>query len=246
MILKVGIKRLVFTGLFVFALSSVFGQMTSGKIVYERKTNLHKLFKDNPRVKNFLSEDVKYRIEDFVLYFDDTSSAYLPVPSDEPEQGFMKYLTSHNKVYKNFNRNEKLIVMDMWGQETYLQDTISPKTWKVTDSKRKIGGYMCRKSIWEMNDSTRIYAWFTPDLVPSIGPEGFSGLPGTILGLATEDGSIIYFAKEVEAVKPPENKMTMSTKGKDVYTTEELKAILVDKMGKWVKPKDIDAMFSWF
>jgi GLPGLI family protein len=29
----------------------------------------------------------------------------------------------------------------------------------------------------------------------SIGPEGISGLPGAILGLAREDGSIVYFAK---------------------------------------------------
>ncbi len=242
----VGIKRIALAVALVFVAAQGFAQITSGKIVYERKTNLHKLFKDNPRVKNFLNEDVKYRIEDFVLYFNDTSSAYLPVPSSEPEQGFMKYLTSHNKVYKNFNKNEKLIVMDMWGQETYLQDSISPKTWKVTDSKRKIGGYLCRKAIWEMNDSTRIYAWFSVDVVPSIGPEGFSGLPGTILGLATEDGSIIYFAKEVEAMAPKQEDLVVSTKGKDVYTTEELKAILTEKMGKWVKPEDIDAMFSWF
>lgn len=245
MILKDGIKKVVFTGIFTIACSAVFGQVTSGKIVYERKTNLHKLFKDNPRVKNFLNEDIKYRIEDFVLYFDDTSSAYLPIPSEESAQGFMKFLTSHNKVYQNFNTNEKQIVMDMWGQETFIKDSISPKTWKVTDSKRKIGGYQCRKAIWEMNDTTRIYAWFSVDLVPSIGPEGFAGLPGTILGLATENGSIIYFAKEVEAMKPPKAEMVLDTKGKDVYTTTELKAIITEKMGKWVKPEDIDGMFSW-
>lgn len=203
------------------------------------------MFKDNPRMKNFLSEDNKYRIEDFELYFDDSSSAFLPIESDEPSQGMMKYLTTHNKVYQNWNQNEKLVVMDMWGQETFLKDSIVPKKWKITESKRKLGGYMCRKAIWEMNDTTRLYAWFSPDLVPSVGPEGFTGLPGTILGFATEDGSIIYFAKEVEAMKPPEGVLTIDTKGKDVYSKEELKATILEKMGKWVKPKDLEAMFAW-
>jgi GLPGLI family protein len=220
-------------------------QVTSGRIVYERKTNLKKIFQDNPRVKQFLSEDVKWKIEDFELYFNDTSSVFLPIPSDEPEQGFMKYLTSHNKVYRNMSRCEKLIIMDMWGQETYLKDTLQERTWKITESKRTLGGYLCRKAFYPMNDSTRIYAWFSTDIVPTTGPEGFGGLPGAILGLATEDGSVIYFAKEVEIMEAPQEKLVANTKGKDVYTKEELKEIIMERMGKWVKPKDLEGMFSW-
>ena len=89
--------------------------------------------------------------------------------------------------------------MDMMGREMVIQDSMTTRQWKITEKKRKLGGYLCRRAIWEMNDSTRIYAWFSVDVVPSIGPEGFAGLPGAILGLATEDGGIIYFAKEVEA-----------------------------------------------
>ena len=234
MILKECTKRLLGTAVVILLATSSFAQITSGKVVYERKTNLQKLFKDNPRVKNFINEDTKYRIEDFVLYL-----------SDEPSQGMMKYLTTHNKVYQNWNQGEKIVIMDMWGQETFVKDSIAKRQWKITESKRKLGGYMCRKAVWEMNDTTRLYAWFSPELVPSVGPEGFTGLPGTILGFATEDGSIIYFAKEVEAVKPPEGVLTVDTKGKDVYTKTELKATLLEKMGKWVKEKDLDAMFAW-
>jgi GLPGLI family protein len=239
------IKKIFATGALILIASISFGQMTAGKIVFERKTNLKKLFGDNPRVKQFLKKDVKWKIEDFELYFDGTSTAFLPVESDEVEEGFMKYLTSHNTIYKNYDTREKLIILDMWGTETNIKDSITTRQWKVTDSKRKIGGYVCRKSIWEMNDSTRIYAWFAPDIVPSIGPEGFDGLPGAILGLATEDGSVIYFAKSVEAMKPPEEKLIGKPKGKDIYTVPELKVRLLEKMGQWVKEDDLDAMFSW-
>lgn len=81
--------------------------------------------------------------------------------------------------------------------------------------------------------------------MPTVGPEGFGGLPGTILGLATEDGSMVYFAKKIEAMEVPAEKLKAETKGKDVYTKKQLKALLIEKMGKWVKPEDLDAMFDW-
>jgi GLPGLI family protein len=240
----VGINRIIIALSLVFG-SAVHAQMTSGRIVYERKVNLEKLFKDNERVRQFLPEGTKYRIEDFELLFTDSSSSFLHIETNEPNQGFMKYLTTHNKVYTDLNNNTRMAVMDMWGQETIVNDTIPPRQWKVTDSKRKFDGYLARKAVVEINDSTRIYAWFTSDLVPPVGPEGFGGLPGTILGLATEDGSIVYFAKKVEAMEVPKEKLSYDTKGKDVYTKEQLKKIILEKMGKWVKPEDIEGMFTW-
>ncbi len=240
-----GIKTYIIAGILGLITTASFGQMTSGRIVYERKTNLKKLFKDNDRVKRFLSEDVKSKIENFELLFDDSLSAFKPIEGDEVEQGFMRFLTSHNTVYRNTSKNEKILILDMWGTTTYVKDSITDRQWKVTDSKRKIAGYLCRKAMWEMNDSTRIYAWFSTDLVPSIGPEGFGGLPGTILGLANEEGSIIYFAKEVQLMKPNAPALNFDTKGKEIFTTESLKKTLQEKMGQWLKEGDLEGMFSW-
>lgn len=239
-----GINK-IFALVLVLIAGQVNAQMTSGKIIYERKVNLKKLFKDNEQVKRFLPENVTYRIEDFELVFSDSVSAFTPVPTDEPDQGFMKYLTTHNKIYTDLRANDRTAIMDMWGQETIVKDTIAKRVWKITDSKRKFDGYMARKAFVEINDSTRLYAWFTSDIVPTVGPEGFGGLPGTILGLATEDGSMVYFAKKIEAMEIPAEKLKAETKGKDVYTKKELKALLIEKMGKWVKPEDLDAMFDW-
>lgn len=244
MILKAG-KKLLLLG-FVWSITFVsFSQITSGRIVFERKTNLKKRFGDNPRMKDFITEDNKYRIENFELYFNDSTCVFRPLPEEDAPQGFLRFLTSKNTVYQDLSKREKFIIMDMWGNETFLRDTMDNRKWKVTESKRKICGYMCRKAIWEMNDSTRIYAWFSPDIVPTIGPEGFGELPGAILGLATEDGGVIYFAKEVVAMEPPAGVFNYETKGKDVYTEAELKVIIQEKMGQWIKPHEIEAMFSW-
>ena len=219
--------------------------MTSGRIVFERKTNLKKRMGDNPRMKNFITEENKYRIENFELFFNDSTCLFRPLPDNEPVEGFLKYFTTRNTVYQDISSQHKYIIMDLWGTEAIISDSIDQRNWKVTDSKRNISGYSCRKAIYQMNDSTRIYAWFSIDVVPSIGPEGFGGLPGAILGLASEDGGVVYFAKEVKAMAPPAGVMSYNEKGKEVYTEEQLKKMLMERMGQWVKPKDLEAMFSW-
>lgn len=246
MILKACINRFLILGLIFLSIS--FGgqaQINSGRIVFERKTNLKKVMGDNPRMKNYITEKNKYRIENFELFFNDTSSVFKPIPDEEPVEGFLKYFTSRNTVYLNIDSREKYIELDLFGTPAYIKDTMETRFWKVTDSKRVIAGYSCRKAIWEMNDSTKIYAWFAPDIVPSVGPEGFEGLPGAILGLATEDGSIIYFAKEVKATNFPASVLKYEPREKNVYTKRELIEELKVKMGQWVKPKDLEAMFSW-
>ena len=234
-------KKIVFAVAVTLYSATTFAQITSGKIVFERRTNLKKRFGSDDRMARFITDDNKIRLERFELIFNEKKSAFIPIEA----QGFLKYLTSKNHVYQDIENNKKLTVMDLWGTETFLKDTLGHREWKVTESKRTIAGHLCRKAIWEMNDSTRIYAWFAPNIVPSIGPEGFDGLPGAILGLATEDGSVIYFAKEVKAQEPDPVKLVKDTGKNDVYTKTELRKILEEKMGKWMKPKDFDAMFNW-
>jgi hypothetical protein len=63
--------------------------------------------------------------------------------------------------------------------------------------------------------------------------------------LATEDGGLIYFAEEVEILEAPIEKMTYEDP-KESYTKEEMVDLLSERMGKWVKRKDLEAMFSWY
>lgn len=239
-------KYIVFIGVVLFS-SISWGQITTGRIVFERKTNLKKKFGDDQRMKNFITKENKIKTDLFELIFNDTASVFRPVETDEAEEGFMQYMTSHNTTYQNLNTDENLFAFDMWGSIVYMKSTAPSPQWKVTESKRKIGDYMCRKAIWQKDDTTRIYAWFSIDIVPSIGPEGFNGLPGAILGLATEDGGIIYFAKEIEIKSIKTEVLEYNTKKADVYTLEGLKTKLTKQFeGKpWGKRALLD-MFRWF
>jgi GLPGLI family protein len=203
--------------------------------VYERKTNLYKSFKSNDNIKNWIKEADKIKVEMFELYFNDTLSVFQPQETDVADN--MSWLTTKNTVYQDFKNNSRLTIKDVWGEKVYLQDSLYKRKWKITDSKRNISGYNCRKAIWKFDDSTRIYAWYTDALMLSTGPESFNGLPGVILGLATEDGGIIYFAKSVELINP-ELKTLEPRKGKNkIYTTEELRIKLEKQYGSqsWYK-----------
>ena len=128
----------------------------------------------------------------------------------------------------------------------YVEDTVLQRKWKVTDSKRTIAGYSCRKVIWYKNDSTRIFAWYADAIVPPVGPESFGNLPGAILGLATEDGGVIYFAKNVDISKPSIADLTPQKSKNKIYSTTELRKKLEKDFGKnpWGKAM-IREVFSW-
>ena len=221
MISMVGIKRLLFILLFI-SQSIAWGQTYStGKITYERRTNLMKRFND-PRMKRFVNEDNKIKTEEFILYFNDTISYFNPVPSNAPDE--MSWMTTKNQYYQFIKREKQLSILSLFGQNVYIGDSLAERKWQITESKRDISGYNCRKAIYQKNDSTRIYAWYTSALIPSVGPEGFGGLPGVILGIATEDGGVIYFAKKVEMLAELDPAQITPSYGKNkVYSMLEFK-----------------------
>lgn len=208
----------------------VWSQITYGKITYERKTNLYKKFKNNGDVKEWLKEEDKNKIDIFELYFSDSLSVFKPEESDLVER--MSWATTKNVVYQNHASNKRFTEKKIWGELFLMSDTIRSFNWKITDSKRSICGYQCRKAIWQANDTTRIYAWFCSEVTASIGPESFVGLPGAILGLATEDGGIIYFAKTVEVVKPDLAILIPKKTKQKIYKTAELKEEITKQFGK--------------
>ncbi len=222
----------------------LFGQITSGHVVYERKTNLYKKFK-SPEIQRWIPENSKSKVDVFDLYFTDSLSFFGPQENNLKE--VMSWTTSKNKVYQDFQGGSTYAIKEVFGEPSHLQDKMRSLNWKILPGKRKIAGYDCQKAMWEAGDTLRIYAWFANELMAPSGPESFHGLPGVILGLATEDGGVIYFAKQVllERVDPgilkPEK-----YKGK-VYSSPELKTKLEKDFGKeaWGKTMLAEMFGVW-
>ena len=229
--------------LFLFISNLCIGQIKVGKIIYERKINLEKEYKNDASSLESLKNN-KIKIEEFELYFNDTCSIFKHIISDIPDK--MSWATKQNTTYQNLNSRTRTVLMNVLGQEIIVNDTLVKRNWKITDSKRMIGAYDCRKAIWYKNDSTRIYAWYSTEIIANTGPEGFSDLPGTILGLATEDGGIAYFAKSVEILIPTTDNFLIDTKKKKVYTPAELNQKLIEKYGITDQGKNvIERLLRW-
>ncbi len=226
------IKKIILVVVLSFTFISLNAQISSAKITFERKTNLYKKLKGN--VENWLKEEDKIKIDYFELFVTDTISIFKPQESELKEN--LSWATSKNTVLQNYNSHTRYLIKTIWGEELHLTDSLFKREWQITESSRKIAGYACRKAVWQANDSTRIYAWFSYDIIPSTGPESFNGLPGTILGLATEDGGVVYFAKKVEIINPVPTNFILPKK-KKIYTIPELKAQMEKQYGKekWFK-----------
>ena len=218
------------------------GQITHGVILFERKTNLLKKY-NSPESQRWLRGE-KVKIDRFNLHFSPEKSFFLPIESAVPSKA--DWATSKNTVIQDFQNKQRVSIYNLMGESKVVKDNLIERKWKITERKRNIAGYSCRRAIWMKNDSTKIYAWYSDQLIASTGPETFNGLPGTILGLATEDGGVVYFAKIIKESYQNIDELTADIKLKNYSTEQELKDELVkkSKSNPWMS-KVVNYLFEW-
>lgn len=224
------IKKVYIIAIIFVLIGIAKAQITGGKITYERKTNLHKRMKHWDEVKEWIKEADKIKVEDFELTFNDSTSCFKPIETEVRD--YFEWATNKNTTYQYKTSDTKVTFKKIWGEEFMLKDSLSKRKWKITDGQRNIAGFNCRKAIWVENDSSRVYAWYADEIIPGFGPESFNGLPGMILGLATEDGGTIYFAKKVEIATPSAEVFILPKTKKKPMKTDEFKAQLAKQYGK--------------
>ena len=234
--------KYIISFIFLFNIQYTNGQITHGVILFERKTNLLKKY-DSPESQRWLRGE-KVKIDRFNLHFSPDKSIFLPIESAVPSKA--DWATSKNTVIQDFQNSERVSIYNLFGESKVVKDNIVERNWKITERKRNIAGYSCRRAIWNKNDSTRIYAWYTDQLIPSTGPETFNGLPGTILGLATEDGGVVYFAKLVQEKYQNVDELILDIKIKNFSTEKELKDELIkkSKSNPWMG-RVLNYLFEW-
>lgn len=224
---------------------NTFGQITEGSIRFERRLNLFKKYTD-PNTQKWLGEKNKYSYDYYYLYFNDTSSVFIPDPDQEPKQGMLQWVVQQNSEIQNFSSKKNVTLFNFFGQIIVVKDSLRPRSWKYTGKHRNIANYDCTQALLHINDSTRIYAWFTTEIVPQIGPENFWGLPGAILGVASEDGGTTYFATEVKQKVIDISKIIPKYNDKKAITFAELKDKMENEYGSRKEAKSIiEDVLTW-
>lgn len=232
--------------LLVLALNSA-AQVKEGKVVFERKINMHKRMP--PEAEQFKAMVPEFQTSKMELQFNGTQSLYKNLPSEEnmlPQagdgggggRGFMTRMAFGNSNDQTFRDYEKELITESreLGPKQYLiDDTLRPMKWKLEQDTATILGYLCYKASAMTSgfgmgggmrfggggggrtgepggngggrggDSTRmrrfnlpaeqkVEAWFTQDIETSAGPDNYYGLPGLILKVVVDDGTVEYKA----------------------------------------------------
>jgi GLPGLI family protein len=205
--------------LFCLPVAQVSAQTTfisSGRIEFERKTNQHlDLNDDSEWIVEMKKRIPKFVTDVFELVFIGDISVY-KLARETPDN---KYTwggkpSSSDLVVQNYGKRQLSIQRDIFEQTYLLQDSLRHFEWRITDEKREIAGFDCRKAVTRICDSVYVVAFYTDQIPVSSGPESFGNLPGMILGLAVPRLSITWFATRVELITPTAQLLQPALKGK--------------------------------
>ncbi|HLP11823.1 MAG TPA: GLPGLI family protein [Flavobacteriales bacterium] len=205
----------------------------SGTIEYERKTNLHKLNSDNEWFSRMKDQVGKYHINYFDLSFTNEKSIYKPGKEFTNTSGWFAPACNDNTVFTDLKTQKVTASKKLLEDSFILQDSIHNIKWKITNDYRNFLGFECRKAVGKIFDSVVVVAFYCDQIAPGIGPEGFGGLPGAILGLAIPRMYTTWFATKftkMDYTNPPV--MEAPKKGK-IVTPTKLTADLKTAMKDW-------------
>lgn len=200
-----------------------------GKITFEKKVNLIRSLEDSGLPQEAKEKMQKYANSNWEFFFDQDKSVYRPEKKEETEQRnifFFSTVKQNNELYTDYSKNHRTIKRRVMDDDYLLTDTIPQVKWKILQEVRNIAGYECRKAIGTIYDTIYVAAFYTDEILLRGGPEGFGGLPGTILGLAIPRYYATWFATKVDAFANHQTELIPPGKGKKIETEKDLKKLI--------------------
>ena len=212
----------------------------NGTIEFEKTVNMYAVLKRmvgnehggqlSAVYESYVTEKPQFKKFKSLLFFSEKGLLFQP---QEDSEDMMIYrnpmITQNNIIYTNLKLGEVAIFKSISGKRFQIRDSVLHINWKITDERRDILGYPCRRANAIILDSLYVVAFYTDKIPVSGGPESFAGLPGMILGVVLPHENINWFATkiteqptDVERLKPkflgqPINRIQFS---------DELKTIL--------------------
>ncbi|GGH03697.1 GLPGLI family protein [Pedobacter zeae] len=222
-----GLTMMLFFAVTIIKAQTVF--IKSAKITFEKKINQKQQLASNTWISDDARDKMsKYRISNWDYNFNDSTSIYKIKPKETLNDNNFFFIAGENtnELYTDFSKNARVIRKLISGEDFILKDTIPHLRWKIMNDVRQIAGYECRKAITVINDSVTVVAFYTDEILLKGGPEGFTGLPGMILGLAIPRYNTTWFATKVEAKNVPILNIAPPAKGKRTDTEKDFKKML--------------------
>ena len=259
----------------VLSLSNLMAQVKEGKLIFERKINMHKMITD-PEMRRNIPE---FRSEKFELVFNDKATIFKTLPSEDAPDPFANsgapgsggsrgmsfmFRMPETNTYTDIASQMQYEARSIFENDYLIIDTLKPNSWKLSDETKTIANYVCKKATTSVapmaftmriggfggdrrggggrngGDTTKqadrkpkeieIVVWYTEAIPLSIGPDTYSGLPGAILEVDSDNGSnVISALNYIPKYSPKELKQP--TKGKKMNRAQfqtEMQTIMKD------------------
>lgn len=247
-------------------------QVKEGRVVYERKINMHKRMP--PEAEQYKAMVPEFQTSKMELLFNGSQSLFRPLP-DEADQmpapsgdggvrrgmmmGFGGPGGGNAETFRDYDKELSTESRELGPKKYLIDDTLRRIKWKLEEDTMTIGGYLCRKattkagsmmqggmrmfgggqrggggaqnqqradSMAKVIQEMEVVAWFAEQIETPAGPENYFGLPGLILRVDMDNGTMTYTAQSME----PLGKSTVKapTSGKKI-TREEYRKLVEEQ-----------------
>lgn len=221
---------------FFSVLTSLSFAQTTGKVTYEEKFDMYRRIPpDREDMKNMFPQ---FHSSMWELLYNGDESVYQHQKQEETEvtntqgntQTTMRFGGRENRVvYKNIADSKMIDSRDFMQKQFLITGVPTERKWKIGKKSKEILGYNCLEASFQVDSTTNIVAWFTPQIQQFNGPSDFQGLPGLILQVDTNEGERVVTATEIKFEGVDTSVIVAPTKGKEV-TAEEFETIRQEKM----------------
>lgn len=169
--------------------------LTEVRIEFERKVNVWaNMGAFGDQMKNstpqFTSSFYSYET-------DESKSLYKPIPKEDNNRYSFFSITTENTVFTDLKAKEQVSLKSVFDKTYLVTDSLRHIDWKITNEFREIAGFNCRRATAIILDSVFVVAFYSNEIMPSGGPESFTGLPGMILGLVINRLHTTWYATKV-------------------------------------------------
>jgi GLPGLI family protein len=184
--------------------------ISSGKIVFERRLDLHKEMYNRPWVWFNMdqSKTPRYYTSKHQLFFTRQETIFKRDPGDVEKSAYYNNDRSADDIiYTNLEKGIFSKKQAFFEENVFISDSLRHLKWEMTNEVRNIAGFDCHKATTIILDSVYIIAFYCDEILSRGGPLSFHNLPGAILGLVIPRMNLTYFATSIELTGPTKEQL---------------------------------------
>lgn len=227
---------LLFSTLTVAAQKEVF--QTKVNIEFEKNLTYRQLIKEiYPEWYDEQKDQIPANILSYHNFIGDINHSIFKPGRELTHERWYRPIADQNIIYNDYVTHQTISQKPVFELTFLVQDSLTKIKWKLTNDKRTIAGFDCRKAIGVLYDSIAVFAFYTDEIPITGGPEGINGLPGMILGVGIPRIHTTWFATKVTVMDVDMSKVLPPVKGKKVTNQGMLQTFneAMQNDWKWVQ-----------